>query len=113
MSTEIVYSPVALDDLDTIWNFLAIECDSVKTANKAIDVLLGSIDKLSMLPEMGTRLDARCIIHSDYRFLLSGNYLTFYRYQEDCVFVDRILDGRSDYLRTLFGLDGSGIDLYL
>ena len=42
-------------------------------------------------------------VESDYRFLVSGNYLAFYRAYGNTVYVDRILYGRRDYLRILFG----------
>ena len=34
---------------------------------------------------------------------MTGNYLTFYRVNGNEVYVDRILYGRRDYLRILFG----------
>ena len=39
----------------------------------------------------------------DLRALLSGNYFLFYRVENEAVQVARILDGRQDYLRVLFG----------
>jgi plasmid stabilization system protein ParE len=38
-----------------------------------------------------------------YRFLACGNYLAFYRQQDNDVLIDRILYGRRDYLAILFG----------
>ena len=113
MPASIVYSPRAIGDLDDIWAFLAVDCGNPRAAERAVQGILDRIDALSELPEIGTPLDSRCIVHSDYRFVLSGNYLAFYRYENDSVFIDRVLDGRSDYLRKLFGTGESGIDLYL
>ena len=113
MPASIVYSPRAIGDLDYIWAFLAVDCGNPRAAERAVQGILDRIDALSELPEIGTPLDSRCIVHSDYRFVLSGNYLAFYRYENDSVFIDRVLDGRSDYLRKLFGTGESGIDLYL
>lgn len=42
-------------------------------------------------------------IESDYRFIVSGNYISFYRSYGSEVFVDRILYARCDYMRILFG----------
>jgi len=113
MSCSIVYAPRAVEDLDAIWDYLAFDCGNEAVATKAIDAIMGRVDILSDFPESGTPLDARCIIHSGYRFVVSGHYLTFYRIGDDCVYVDRILDGRSDYLQKLFGLDESAIDQYI
>ena len=41
-------------------------------------------------------------VESDYRFLVTGSYLTFYRVLDNDVYVDRVLYGRRDYLRILF-----------
>ena len=42
-------------------------------------------------------------MESNYRFLVSGNYLSFYRTYGNEVYVDRILYARRDYMRVLFG----------
>ena len=113
MPARVVFSKMALDDLDGIWAFYAIDCDSPKAADRTVQGVLDSLDRLSDLPESGTPLDSRCIVHSDYRFVVSGHHLAFYRHVDDCVYIDRVLDGRSDYLRQLFGLPDSGIDFYV
>ena len=38
----------------------------------------------------------------DYRFLVSGSYMVFYRVNGQDVYVDRVLYGRRDYLNVLF-----------
>lgn len=40
---------------------------------------------------------------SDCRFLVSGNYLVFYRAYGKDVYIDRVLYGRREYMRILFG----------
>jgi plasmid stabilization system protein ParE len=52
---------------------------------------------------MGPSLSSITEVESDYRFLVCGNYLTFYRVKGKDVYIDRILYGRRDYLRILFG----------
>ncbi|MDH7526011.1 MAG: hypothetical protein QHH10_11925 [Peptococcaceae bacterium] len=42
-------------------------------------------------------------MQTDYRFLVCDNYLIFYRYEDGIVFVSRILYGRRNYTRILFG----------
>lgn len=113
MDVEIKFSPQAQDDLDAIWTFLNVECSNPETASRTIGRLLDSIDLLSVIPESGTPLNARCLMHSDYRFITAGHLLAFYRFKRDCIFIDRILDGRSDYLNKLFGLEDSAIDYYV
>ena len=113
MPSKIAYSPLALSDLDATWNYLGVECENEIAANKAIDAILNRIDMLGDFSESGTPLDARCIIHSDYRFIVSEHYLAFYRNGDRSVYIDRVMDGRNDYLGKLFGIDDSVIDLYV
>ena len=42
-------------------------------------------------------------MESDYRFQVTCSCLTFYRVYGSDVYVDRVLYGRRDYLRILFG----------
>ena len=39
---------------------------------------------------------------SDYLFIISGNYISFYRAYGNEVYIDRILYVRHDYMRILF-----------
>lgn len=41
-------------------------------------------------------------VDGEYRFLVSGNYMVFYRANGNDIYVDRVLYGRRDYLRVLF-----------
>ena len=51
----------------------------------------------------GTPLKRIIEIETNYKFVVSGNYISFYRYMDDTIFVDRILYARRDYLKILFG----------
>lgn len=104
MSSEIVYSPCAVEDLDHIFDYIANDLNSPNAANKVVTKLLERIELLSNFPESGTPLQSICSIPNSYRFVTSGNYLAFYRYK-DKVYVDRVLYGGSDYLKTLLGTD--------
>ena len=52
---------------------------------------------------IGVPLSAIADVNSDYRYLISGSYMIFYRVTGKDVFIDRVLYGRRDYLRILFG----------
>lgn len=56
-----------------------------------------------ILAEIGAPLSSIADTDADYRFLVTGNYMTFYRVSGENVYVDRILYGRRDYLRILIG----------
>jgi len=60
------------------------------------------MNELSISPEARKDLEEIKAYITDYRFLVCGNYLAFYRYKDATVYVDRILYGRRDYLKILF-----------
>ena len=51
---------------------------------------------------IGTPLSSVADVNGDYRFLVSGNYMVFYRAIGNDIYIDRVLYGRRDYLRILF-----------
>ena len=64
--------------------------------------ILDSVDRLQSFAELGTPLSSIADVGTDYRFLVSGNYMVFYRAQGSDVYIDRVLYGRSDYISVLF-----------
>ena len=60
--------------------------------------------RLKDFAEMGALLSSVADVGGDYRFLVSGNYMVFYRVNGRDVFIDRVLYGRRDYLRVLFSM---------
>ena len=65
--------------------------------------IMDDVDHLENHAELGALLSSIADVESDYRFLVTGSYLIFYRVQGSDVYVDRVLYGRRDYLRILFG----------
>lgn len=53
--------------------------------------------------EMGAPLSAIVDFETDYRFLVCGNYTAFYRFENRTVYIVRVLYGRRDFMRILFG----------
>lgn len=51
---------------------------------------------------MGTLLSGKVPFETDYRFIVSGNYLAFYKFDEEYVSIYRVLYGRRDYLKIIF-----------
>lgn len=111
MPVEVVYSPEALRDLDAIWEWIAVENENPEVADRVIGDLLDRIDVLAEHPRLATQLNAVCRIKLDWRFVGKHGYLAFFRVGGDCLYVDRVLSGKSDYLRKLFGV-GDGSDFY-
>ena len=102
MKNKIHYSPESRRDLDDIWDYIVSELQNRYAAERVIDRIIDAVDPLKKFAEMGTPLSSIADIGTDYRFLVSGNYMVFYRVQGNDVYIDRVLYGRSDYMSVLF-----------
>ena len=102
MKNKIHYSSESRRDLDDIWDYIVSELQNRSAAERVIDRIMDAVDQLENFAEMGTPLSSIADVGTDYRFLVSGNYMVFYRVQDSNVYIDRILYGRSDYMSTLF-----------
>ena len=102
MKSKIYYAWAARQDLDDIWDYIVEELANVSAAAKTVDQIMERIDPLADFPEMGPPLSSIADTEKDYRFLVSGNHLIFYRLRGSDVYIDRVLYGRRDYLRVLF-----------
>lgn len=103
MKNKIHYAPEARRDLDDIWDYIVADLCNPKVAQRTVSRILDAVDALADFSGIGAPLTSVADTDTDYRFLVTGNYLTFYRVQGNDVYVDRILYGRRDYLRILFG----------
>lgn len=102
MKNKIHYSPAARSDLDDIWDYIVSELQNRSAAERVIGRILDAVDRLQSFAELGTPLSSIADVGTDYRFLVSGNYMVFYRAQGSDVYIDRVLYGRSDYISVLF-----------
>lgn len=102
MKNKIHYSPESRRDLDDIWDYIVSELQNRSAAERVINRIIDAVDPLKNFAEMGAPLSSIADIGTDYRFLVSGNYMVFYRVQGNDVYIDRVLYGRSDYMSVLF-----------
>ena len=72
-------------------------------AEHVVFSILDAVSGLEDFAEMGALLSSVVRLDTDYRFLVCGNYLIFYRVLHAVVYVDRVLYSRRDILRILFG----------
>lgn len=111
MAIEVVYSPEAMQDLDNIWEWIAIEHEEPGAAERTVSAILNRVDNVSAFPYSTPALNSTCLIRSDWRFVEVKGYLVLFRVANERLYVDRILSGKSDYLRKLFGVD-DGTEFY-
>lgn len=100
---NIRYTPEALRDLLELKEYIGINLQNPKAAARITRDILDSCAQLKQFPEMGSSLDARTGTETGLRCLRCGKRIAFYRIDGETVSVARILDGRQDYLRILFG----------
>lgn len=101
MKYNINYSPKALQDLDEIWEYISKDLFNPEAAENVVTSILDAVDVLGDFPESGAPLEPHINLDSPYRFVTSGNYIAFYRFEENTVFVDRVLYQKRNYVKLL------------
>ena len=96
-------SEEAQNDLMEIKAYIEEELLNPSAALATVSRITKSLRILQTYPLTGTSLSSIADIESDYRFIVSVNYISFYRVYDSEVYIDRILYARRDYMRILFG----------
>lgn len=100
---EIKFSPEAVKDLQQTKAYITDELLSKQAANNTVNKILKNIRMLAEFPNFGAPLSGTVDIETDYRYLICGDYTAFYRVANETVYIVRILYGRRDFMRILFG----------
>ena len=100
---ELRVSPEAANDLREIRKYIAIQLDAPVAAQKLVSRILQSMRRLADFPKSGPALSSVLNVETDYRFEICGNYLIYYRLEQGTVYIIRVLYGKRDYMRLLFG----------
>jgi len=95
-------NPLATEDLIEIKNYIAKELENPTAAINVVRKIIDSYEKLKEFPMMGADLSVKVNIKTDFRYLVSSNYIVFYRVDDEYVSIYRILYAGRDYLRILF-----------
>ena len=96
-------SEEAQNDLLEIKAYIEEELLNPSAALATVSRITKSLRILQNHAQAGALLSSIADIESDYRFIVSGNYISFYRAYGSEVFIDCILYARRDYMRILFG----------
>ena len=99
---KIKLSPLAISDLQEIKSYISDDLSNPIAANRVINQIIDDYTLLETSPEMGISLSAKINITTDYRYLVSGKYIVFYKTDTEYVYISRILYGARDYIRILF-----------
>ena len=95
-------SPEAQADLAAIKAYIAADLENPSAALATVTRITKTIRLLREPAYIGTPLSVIANVSGEHRYLVSGNYMIFYRVLGSEVSVDRVLYGRSNYLGILF-----------
>lgn len=99
---KIRLTPTALNDLKEIKSYIENDLSNPIAASNVIRRIIEDYSRLEISPHMGQSLSTKVPFDTDYRFIVSGNYLVFYKADNEYVSIYRILYGRRDYIKIIF-----------
>ena len=100
--TRLLISPAARDDLQNIKHYIEEKLKNPAAAKITITKIFNTFHTIERFPLIGTPLNSKANIITNYRFTVSGNHLIFYKYQQNILYVSRILYHKQDFLQILF-----------
>ena len=95
-------APLALADLEAIWNYVGIENDGADAAHRLLESIYEKFALLAAQPLMGELREDLADLVPGIRSFSVGNYVVYYQVARGCVKIGRGLHGARD-TRTLFG----------
>lgn len=96
-------NPFAKQDLFDIKEYITKELDNPTSAVKVVSRIIDRYEKLKEFPLLGEELSSKVDVSTDYRYLIAGNYIVFYKVDKTYVSIYRILYAKRDYTKILFG----------
>lgn len=96
-------SELARNDLLDARHYIENDLQNAAAAKKVVARIFKSMRTLERFPYAGTPLEIAGF-DTGYRVITSGNYRVFYLCDGEVVHVVRVLYGRRDFMRILFGV---------
>jgi plasmid stabilization system protein ParE len=100
MIYEISYSPMALRDLDNVWDDVFNISKDLDTADNYVNGIFDKIKEMENRPKTGIPLYYDDIFTGVY-FVVFKKYNAFYTIKNKQILVERVLNGKSDYMRKV------------
>ena len=101
--TKINFSPDALKDIKDIKKYISNELYNKQAAINTVDRIMKRVRQLADFPEMGAQLSSIINLEVPYRFLICGNYIIFYKVDDNEVHIIRVIYSKRNYMKLLFG----------
>lgn len=97
---ELAWSPAAVDDLNAALDYIEYDLGNPAAARRLLESVLQKAELFSKIPGAGVTLRTLSGIDTGYRYLMSGNWMIFFRCEDSRALVVRILYARSDYMKA-------------
>ena len=97
-------NPIAKKDLLEIKAYITEELENPDAAVNVVTGIIDSYQKLKEFPQMGRKLSSKIGVSTDYRFIISGKYLVFYKTDDEFVSIKMSYDQCKDGIYRHFGL---------
>lgn len=101
---NIIVSPAALHDLKEIRKYITVKLCNPEAAERMVKNIISAYLKLQDQPYIGAKLNVKIKFDTPLRYLVKGNYLIFYQVGDN-IEIHRIIYGRRDYAKIIFGYD--------
>lgn len=101
MASRAELTPMAWEDLDVVFATVLEVPGGASVAEKTYEGILNAIERAVPMPASYPSVMGRTGVPCDYRWVQHAGWLAFYHVDGDTVLVDRVLWGRSDWLRAL------------
>lgn len=98
---KIITLPRAEQDIEGIAEYIGVKLNAPRSAEKFLDNLDATYERLSEFPEMGTEIKRDYPLKNKYRWVLIDNYILFYTVMDETVNVVRVVYQSSNYLHAL------------
>ena len=96
---NIIVLPSAHADLSAIVDYLNKLSPTVAVSHSS--AIIDAIDSLAILPNRCPPARDEALAEKGYRYMIVKNWLIFYTVTGQTVRINRILDGRSNYIGTV------------
>ena len=99
---EVVYSPLALADMDKAWDEIWSASENIDIDDNYIAELMDKVDEISKHPKTGELLVFDGVFTGIY-YVNHKKYSAFYRIRQGYIEIGRVLYNKGDYMKKIIG----------
>ena len=89
-------NPEVIEDIAEIKRYIREDLCNPDAADRIAQKIVSAYKELKTSPFIGAPLDSVLEVKTDYRFLVCGNYLIFYKIKDDTISIYRVMNYNMD-----------------